>query len=36
VSKYGTWDRLKAGVYDLFGVRWLIARAIRPRVKERN
>ncbi len=36
VSKYGTWDRLKAGIYDLIGVRWLIDRAIRPRVKERN
>lgn len=36
VSKYGTWDRLKAGIYDLIGVRWLIARAIRPRIKERN
>ncbi len=36
VSKYGTWDRLKAGVYDLFGVRWLIARAIRPEIKEQK
>ena len=36
VSKYGTWDRLKAGIYDLIGVRWLIDRAIRPSVKERG
>ena len=27
VSKYGTWDRLKVGVVDLFGVRWLQRRA---------
>ncbi|BBD09077.1 family 2 glycosyl transferase [Desulfovibrio ferrophilus] len=27
-SKYGTWDRLKAGLYDLIGVRWLLDRAI--------
>ena len=26
VSKYGFWDRLWVGIFDLFGVRWLIAR----------
>jgi dolichol-phosphate mannosyltransferase len=25
-SKYGFWDRLWVGIYDLFGVRWLIRR----------
>ena len=25
-SKYGFWDRLWVGIFDLFGVRWLIAR----------
>jgi len=30
VSKYGTWDRLKVGVIDLFGVRWLQKRARVP------
>ncbi len=30
VSKYGTWDRLKVGVVDLFGVRWLQKRARVP------
>jgi len=30
VSKYGTWDRLKVGVVDLFGVRWLQRRARVP------
>lgn len=30
VSKYGTWDRLKVGVVDLFGVRWLQRRACVP------
>lgn len=27
VSKYGFWDRLWAGVFDIFGVMWLMARA---------
>lgn len=27
VSKYGTWDRAVAGLYDLFGVRWLQKRS---------
>jgi dolichol-phosphate mannosyltransferase len=30
-SKYGLWDRLWVGIYDLFGVRWLIRR-MRPSV----
>lgn len=29
VSKYGMWDRLWVGIADLFGVRWLQARAFR-------
>ncbi len=36
VSKYGTWDRAKAGIYDLIGVRWLQDRAIRYEIDERN
>jgi len=36
VSKYGTWDRLKAGVYDLIGVRWLLDRAINYDIDDRN
>lgn len=36
VSKYGTWDRAKAGAYDLIGVRWLQDRAIRYDIDERN
>lgn len=35
-SKYGTWDRLKATVYDLFGVRWLISRAIPYEISEKS
>ncbi|MGE4505621.1 MAG: glycosyltransferase family 2 protein [Desulfovibrionaceae bacterium] len=35
-SKYGTWDRLKAGVYDLIGVRWLLTRYITWQIKEKN
>jgi dolichol-phosphate mannosyltransferase len=31
-SKYGLWDRLWVGIYDLFGVRWLIRR-MRPGVE---
>ncbi len=34
VSKYGTWDRLKVGVVDLFGVRWLQRRAKVPVILE--
>lgn len=29
VSKYGMWDRLWVGIADLFGVRWLQARAFK-------
>ncbi len=34
VSKYGTIDRALAGIYDLFGVRWLMNRHIAYKVKE--
>jgi dolichol-phosphate mannosyltransferase len=27
-SKYGFWDRLWVGIYDLIGVRWLVRRQI--------
>ncbi len=33
-SKYGTFDRLWVGVFDLFGVIWLKCRPINPEVKE--
>ena len=33
-SKYGTWDRAKAGVYDLIGVRWLLDRAINYEIED--
>jgi len=36
VSKYGTWDRAKAGIYDLIGVRWLQDRAIRYDIDDKN
>jgi len=29
-SKYGVWNRLWVGIYDLFGVRWLIRRGSVP------
>lgn len=29
VSKYTNWERALRGVYDLFGVRWLLARQVR-------
>ncbi|WP_461208848.1 glycosyltransferase family 2 protein [Desulfocurvus sp. DL9XJH121] len=35
-SKYGTWDRAKAGIYDLIGVRWLLDRAINYEIDERK
>jgi dolichol-phosphate mannosyltransferase len=34
VSKYGTWQRLWAGIVDLFGVMWLQRRAQIPEVEE--
>jgi dolichol-phosphate mannosyltransferase len=34
LSKYGTWDRLRVGIVDLFGVLWLLRRANRPEVQE--
>ena len=33
-SKYGTLDRLWAGIVDLIGVIWLMRRAKRPEIKE--
>lgn len=35
-SKYGTWDRAKAGIYDLIGVRWLQDRSIQYTIKEKK
>lgn len=29
-SKYGVWNRLWRGIYDLIGVRWYLKRLIRP------
>lgn len=34
VSKYGTLDRLLVGIVDIFGVKWLQARASKPLVFE--
>lgn len=34
ISKYGTWNRLWAGIVDLFGVMWLQRRGKHPRVEE--
>lgn len=34
LSKYGTWDRLAVGIFDLFGVLWLLRRANRPDTRE--
>jgi dolichol-phosphate mannosyltransferase len=33
-SKYGVWNRLFRGLYDLFGVRWMQARWLRYRIRE--
>jgi dolichol-phosphate mannosyltransferase len=30
VSKYGLWNRLGRGIYDLFGVGWYLKRQLRP------
>jgi dolichol-phosphate mannosyltransferase len=30
VSKYGVWNRLGRGLYDLFGVGWYLQRRLRP------
>ena len=32
-SKYGVWNRLFRGLYDLFGVRWMQARRLRYEVE---
>lgn len=34
VSKYGNWDRLKAGLLDLVAVRWMQSRWFRYEIKE--
>lgn len=35
VSKYSNWDRALRGIYDLFGVRWLLSRkVVYPRIEE--
>jgi dolichol-phosphate mannosyltransferase len=31
-SKYGIWNRLWVGIYDLFGVRWLLRRKCYPQL----
>jgi hypothetical protein len=36
VSKYGTWDRAVAGLYDLFGVRWLQKRSFLYSIREKS
>ena len=36
ISNYGTWDRLKVGIVDLFGVLWLLRRASHPEARELN
>ncbi|MBN2141095.1 MAG: glycosyltransferase family 2 protein [Desulfovibrionaceae bacterium] len=35
-SKYGTWDRALAGLFDLIGVSWLIRRDLDYQIKERK
>jgi dolichol-phosphate mannosyltransferase len=32
ISKYGLWNRLWVGIVDLFGVRWLMSRPVRPEI----
>lgn len=34
VSKYGFWDRLWVGIFDMIGVIWLIKRSSVPQIKE--
>lgn len=36
ISKYGIWDRLLAGIVDLFGVMWLVRRSLRTITEEKN
>jgi dolichol-phosphate mannosyltransferase len=31
-SHYGTWDRLRVGIVDLFGVAWLQRRWNQPQI----
>jgi hypothetical protein len=35
-SKYGIWDRAFSALYDLLAVRWMQARHVTYRIKERN
>ncbi|MGH7253801.1 MAG: glycosyltransferase, partial [Nitrospiraceae bacterium] len=35
-SKYGVWNRLFAGLYDLVAVRWMMGRVLRYRFRERH
>jgi dolichol-phosphate mannosyltransferase len=30
LSKYGVWNRVWRGLYDLIGVGWLMKRRLRP------
>ena len=36
VSKYGTWDRAVAGLYDLIGVRWFQNRSFRYTFRDKS
>jgi dolichol-phosphate mannosyltransferase len=37
VSKYTNWNRALRGIYDLFGVRWLLNRkVVYPKVEQHN
>lgn len=36
VSKYGNWQRAKQSIYDLIGVRWLMARHVSYTVREKK
>jgi dolichol-phosphate mannosyltransferase len=37
VSKYTNWNRALRGIYDLFGVRWLLNRkVVYPKVEHHN
>lgn len=35
-SKYGNWQRAKQGIYDLFGVRWLMTRQVSYKIREQK
>ena len=36
VSKYGVWNRLWVGIFDLIGVMWLIRRSLRSKANEKD